>query len=82
MNQCFKKFKEEERNKVEIWASALVELQTLPADADPGNLPLKIFQNNTSTPMILVNRDGAIKVSNMRKEVVFDTSLIQKKINT
>ncbi len=79
-NSFFKKFKEEERNKVEIWASALVELQTLPADADPGNLPLKIFQNNTSTPMILVNRDGAIKVSNMPKEVVFDTSLIQQKI--
>lgn len=79
-NSFFKKFKEEERNKVEIWASALVELQSLPADADPGNLPLKIFQNNTSTPMILVNRDGAIKVSNMPKEVVTDTFLVQKKI--
>tara|TARA_R110002051_G_scaffold145817_1_gene218763 strand:+ start:19752 stop:20900 length:1149 start_codon:yes stop_codon:yes gene_type:complete len=79
-NSFFKKFKEEERNKVEIWASALVELQSLPADADPGNLPLKIFQNNTSTPMILVNRDGAIKVSNMPKEVAIDTFLVQKKI--
>lgn len=79
-NSFFKKFKEEERNKVEIWASALVELQSLPADADPGNLPLKIFQNNTSTPMILVNRDGAIKVSNMPKEVATDTVLVQKKI--
>ncbi|AIY12295.1 MULTISPECIES: sensor histidine kinase [Cellulophaga] len=79
-NSFFKKFKEEERNKVEIWASALVELQALPADADPGNLPLKIFQNNTTTPMILVNRDGAIKVSNMPKEIAADTSFIQKKI--
>ncbi|QXP56964.1 HAMP domain-containing histidine kinase [Cellulophaga sp. HaHa_2_95] len=79
-NSFFKKFKEEERNKVEIWASALVELQALPADADPGNLPLKIFQNNTTTPMILVNRDGAIKVSNMPKEITADTSFIQKKI--
>ncbi|MFI8604855.1 sensor histidine kinase [Cellulophaga baltica] len=79
-NSFFKKFKEEERNKVEIWASALVELQALPADADPGNLPLKIFQNNTTTPMILVNRDGAIKVSNMPKETAADTSFIQKKI--
>ncbi|WP_165748281.1 sensor histidine kinase [Cellulophaga sp. Z1A5H] len=79
-NSFFKKFKEEERNKVEIWASALVELQSLPADADPGNLPLKIFQNNTTTPMILMNRDGAIKVSNMPKEITADTALIQKKI--
>ena len=79
-NSFFKKFKEEERNKVEIWASALVELQALPADADPGNLPLKIFQNNTTTPMILVNRDGAIKVSNMPKEIAAYTSFIQKKI--
>ncbi|ADV48379.1 integral membrane sensor signal transduction histidine kinase [Cellulophaga algicola DSM 14237] len=79
-NSFFKKFKEEERNKVEIWASALVELQSLPADADPGNLPLKIFQNNTTTPMILMNRDGAIKVSNMPKEITTDTALIQKKI--
>tara|TARA_R110000868_G_scaffold79232_1_gene225498 strand:+ start:3103 stop:4251 length:1149 start_codon:yes stop_codon:yes gene_type:complete len=79
-NSFFKKFKEEERNKVEIWASALVELQSLPADADPGNLPLKIFQNNSTTPMILVNRDGAIKVSNMPKEVANDTLLVQKKI--
>ncbi|MBU2995579.1 HAMP domain-containing histidine kinase [Cellulophaga baltica] len=79
-NSFFKKFKEEERNKVEIWASALVELQSLPADADPGNLPLKIFQNNTSTPMVLVNRDGAIKVSNMPKDAINDTALIEAKI--
>lgn len=79
-NSFFKKFKEEERNKVEIWASALVELESLPEGADPGNLPLKIFQNNTSTPMILVNRDGVIKVSNMPKEVASDTTLVQNKI--
>lgn len=79
-NSFFKKFKEEERNKVEIWASALVELQSLPADADPGNLPLKIFQNNTTTPMILVNRDGAIKVSNMPKEFATDTIGVKSKI--
>lgn len=79
-NSFFKKFKEEERNKVEIWASALVELQSLPEGADPGNLPLKIFQNNTTTPMILVNRDGVIKVSNMPKEVAADTILVQQKI--
>ncbi|SMC43766.1 sensor histidine kinase [Cellulophaga tyrosinoxydans] len=79
-NSFFKKFKEEERNKVEIWASALVELESLPEGADPGNLPLKIFQKNTSTPMILVNRDGVVKVSNMPKEAASDTVLVQRKI--
>ena len=79
-NSFFKKFKEEERNKVEIWASALVELESLPEGADPGNLPLKIFQKNNSTPMILVNRDGVVKVSNMPKEAASDTVLVQRKI--
>ncbi|MGB5821873.1 MAG: sensor histidine kinase, partial [Saonia sp.] len=51
-NSFFKKFKEEERLKMEIWATAQSEFLSLSADADPGNLPLKVFQNNTSTPMI------------------------------
>ena len=79
-NSFFKKFKEEDGNKIEIWASALVELESLPEGADPGNLPLKIFQKNTSTPMILVNRDGVVKVSNMPKEAASDTVLVQRKI--
>lgn len=79
-NSFFKKFKEEERYKMEIWATAQTEFLSLPADADPGNLPLKVFQNNTSTPMILVNRDGSIKTNNIPDELAADTVYLQKKM--
>lgn len=79
-NSFFKKFKEEERYKMEIWATAQTEFLSLPADADPGNLPLKVFQNNTSTPMILVNRDGSMKTNNIPDELSEDTLYLQKKM--
>jgi len=80
-NSFFKKFKEEERQKMEIWATAHSELLQASLDDDPGELPLKVFQNNTSTPMILVNRDGSIKTNNMPDEVVSDTVYIKEKIS-
>ena len=80
-NSFFKKFKEEERHKMEIWATAQSEFLSLPVDADPGNLHIKIFQNNTSTPMILVNKDSTIKVNNMPGIQKTDTAFIHEKIN-
>ncbi len=79
-NSFFKKFKEEERLKMEIWATAQTEFLSLPADADPGNLPLRVFQNNTSTPMILVNRDGSMKTNNIPKEFAKDTVYLNKRL--
>lgn len=79
-NSFFKKFKEEERFKMEIWATAQSELLQASIDDDPGNLTIKVLQNNTSTPMILVNKDGSIKTNNMSKEVASDSSYIQSKI--
>ncbi len=79
-NSFFRKFKEEERYKMEIWATAQSEFLSLPADADPGNLPLKVFQNNASTPMILVNRDGSMKTNNIPDELAEDTVYLQKKM--
>ncbi|MCK0188792.1 HAMP domain-containing sensor histidine kinase [Arenibacter sp. F20364] len=80
-NSFFKKFKEEERHKMEIWATAQSEFLSLPVDADPGNLHIKIFQNNTSTPMILVNKDSTVKVNNMPGIQKTDTAFIHGKIN-
>lgn len=80
-NSFFKKFKEEERHKMEIWATAQSEFLSLPVDADPGNLHIKIFQNNTSTPMILVNKDSTIKVNNMPSIQKTGTLFIHGKIN-
>lgn len=79
-NSFFKKFKEEERYKMEIWATAQSEFLSLPVDADPGNLHIGIFQNNTSTPMILVNKDSSIKINNMPGALINDTSFIKAKI--
>lgn len=79
-NSFFKKFKEEERLKMEIWATAQSEFQASSEDMDLGNLHLKVFQNNTSTPMILVNKDGSIKTNNMPPEHINDTAFIQQRI--
>ena len=79
-NSFFRKFKEEERYKMEIWATAQSEFLSMPADADPGNLTLRVFQNNTSTPMILVNRDGTMKTNNIPPELAQDTIYLLKKM--
>lgn len=79
-NSFFKKFKEEERLKMEIWATAQSEFQQTSEDTDLGNLHLKVFQNNTSTPMILVNKDGSVRTNNMPSEKVEDSLYIQRKI--
>ncbi len=80
-NSFFKKFKEEERYKMEIWATAQSELLQSSEDRDLGNLHVKIFQNNTSTPMILVNKDGSIKTNNMPEELSQDTVYITSRIS-
>ncbi|WP_088339745.1 sensor histidine kinase [Robiginitalea sediminis] len=64
-NSFFRKFKEEERNKMEIWATAQSELLRTSEDQDLGNLTLLVLQNNSSTPMILVNADGSFKINNL-----------------
>lgn len=79
-NSFFRKFKEEERLKMEIWATAQSEFQQSSEDTDLGNLHLKVFQNNTSTPMILVNKDGSVKTNNMPREKLWDTAYIQSRI--
>lgn len=79
-NSFFKKFKEEERHKMEIWATAQLELLQSSETMELGNLTLKVFQNNTSTPMILVNKDGSVKTNNISKELASDSLYVQKKI--
>ena len=79
-NSFFKKFKEEERLKMEIWATAQSELLQYSEDIDMGNLTIKVLQNNTSTPMILVNKDGSIKTNNMSEEIAEDSLFIKRQI--
>ncbi|WP_036386162.1 PAS domain-containing sensor histidine kinase [Muricauda sp. MAR_2010_75] len=79
-NSFFKKFKEEERLKMEIWATAQSELIQSSVDQELGNLTLKVMGNNTSTPMILVNEEGSYKTHNIPEDKIADSSYIQKKI--
>ena len=57
----FQKFKEEERIKMEILATAQKDIATnidLNANVD---LPLKVIESNSNIPMILVNEKGTIE---------------------
>lgn len=64
-NAFFRKFKIEERNKMEIWATAQSELIRLSENQELGNLHLEVLQHNTTTPMILLNADGSSKLNNL-----------------
>lgn len=79
-NSFFQKFKEEERFKMEIWATAQSELLQSSEERDLGNLHVKIFQSNTSTPMILVNKDSSIRTNNISEEQAADQDFLQEKI--
>jgi len=81
-NSFFRKFKDEERNKMEIWATAQSELLRLSEDQELGNLHLEVLQLNTSTPMILVNADGSYKINNMPGVAEGDREKIEKRIST
>jgi hypothetical protein len=56
----FQKFKQEERAKMEIFASAIKELATNTDLNASVNLETKIFENITNIPLIRVNKDGSI----------------------
>lgn len=57
----FQKFKYEERIKMEILATALKEITTNKDLNASVSLPLKIIENNSNIPMILVDKDGNIE---------------------
>ena len=51
----FQKFKQEERVKIELFATAQKELSTNPNLDTNVDLPLQIIKNSGDIPMILVN---------------------------
>lgn len=57
----FQKFKQEERAKMEIFATAIKELATNPDLNANINLETKIFESITNIPLIQVNENGTIK---------------------
>jgi signal transduction histidine kinase len=76
----FQKFKQEERDKIEIFATAQRELSTnedLDASVD---LPLKIIKNSTDIPMILVNDSGGIEYKNLDTIKSLDPMYVQDQL--
>lgn len=73
----FQKIKEEERRKMNIWASAQVYLDQV--DTDTGlDLYLAIINSNSSIPTILVDENGKIvDAMNIPEEVEADQDLLQ-----
>ena len=61
----FQKFKSEERAKMEIWSLAQIELTKSFEDDNISNLTLEVLRNNSTTPMIKVNKNGEIEFNNI-----------------
>jgi len=62
----FQKFKEEERVKMENFSAAQIELtKTMDLTGNISDLPLKIIQSNTTTPMIIEDSKGNFQSKNI-----------------
>ncbi len=67
----FQIFKHEERLKMNLWANAQKTLKNAGENTDV-ELPLQIFSNNTSIPIILTENDTIINTVNIDEEIVKD----------
>lgn len=65
----FQIFKNEERLKMNLWANAQKTLKTAGENTDV-ELPLQIFSNNTSIPIILTEHDSIINTVNIDDEII------------
>lgn len=74
----FQRIKEEERVKMNIWASALVYLDQ--ADTDTGlDLYLEIINSNSTIPTILINENGKIvEAMNISEEIMSSEEKLQE----
>ena len=76
----FQKFKTEEREKMEIWSLAQIELTKSFEDDNVSNLTLEVLRNNSTTPMIKVNKNGEIEFNNINNLNSKDSIKISKLI--
>lgn len=68
----FQIFKNEERLKMNLWAQAQKTLINADENTEV-ELPLQIFSNNTSIPIILTEKDSIINTVNIDEEIVKNT---------
>ncbi len=77
----FQTFKEEERNKMELWATALKNVRNAGLDADL-ELPTFIMENNKNIPLILTDKKGIILSDLNLGEITNDSVKIKEFLNT
>ncbi|MDG1731172.1 MAG: HAMP domain-containing sensor histidine kinase [Algibacter sp.] len=77
--EFFQHFKDEERNKMENWSFAQTEFVNSDTNTNL-NLTLKILNSNTSTPMIVVDKEGNLSSSNNIDENKIKDALYVKKL--
>jgi signal transduction histidine kinase len=73
----FQIFKIEERKKMNLWAQAQKTLINAAVEADV-ELPLQIFSNNTSIPIILTKNEEIINTINIPEEIVKDNQAAKR----
>jgi two-component system, sporulation sensor kinase D len=76
----FQIFKHEERLKMNLWANAQKTLINAGETTDL-ELPLQIFSNNTSIPIMLTEKDSIINSINIDEEIVNDKQKIKAFLN-
>ena len=76
----FQTFKEEERNKMELWATALKNLRNADVDADI-ELPTFIIENNKNIPLILTDKKGKILSNLNLGEIENDSVKVKEFLN-
>lgn len=75
----FNQLKDNERDKMQIWAAAQTELQNDDKDAIISETSLEVIKSNTSTPMIVYsNKDSVYTERNINKKKVNTLKKIEK----
>ena len=77
----FQTFKEEERNKMELWATALKNVRNAELDADL-ELPTFIMENNKNIPLILTDKKGKILSDLNLGEITNDSIKVKEFLNS
>ena len=77
----FQIFKDEERNKVELWAKALKDIRNSDIDADI-SLPTFIIENNKNIPLILTDKKGVVLSNLNLGEIENDSVKVKEFLNT
>jgi two-component system, sporulation sensor kinase D len=73
----FQIFKNEERLKMNLWATAQKTLINAGENTEV-DLPLQIFSTNTTIPLILTENDSIINTANIEEEIVKDKKKAQE----